>query len=53
MKKGLKEEEVAAKLEEWKKLNEANLAAKLKKKADKKKSKKALAKEKSQGATEA
>ncbi|MDP2038804.1 MAG: 30S ribosomal protein S16 [Ignavibacteria bacterium] len=53
LKKGLKEEEVAAKLEEWKKLNEANLAAKLKKKADKKKSKKALAKEKSQGATEA
>ena len=53
LKKGLKEEEVAAKLEEWKKLNEANLAAKLKKRADKKKSKKALAKEKSQGATEA
>ncbi|OGU65079.1 MAG: 30S ribosomal protein S16 [Stygiobacter sp. RIFOXYC12_FULL_38_8] len=53
LKKGLKEEEVAAKLEEWKKLTEANLAAKLKKKADKKKSKKALAKEKSQGATEA
>ena len=53
LKKGLKEEEVAAKLEEWKKLNEANLAAKLKKKADKKKSKKALAKEKSQGAPEA
>lgn len=53
LKKGLKEEEVAAKLEEWKKLTEANLVAKLKKKADKKKSKKALAKEKSQGATEA
>ncbi len=53
LKKGLKEEEVTAKLEEWKKLNEANLAAKLKKRADKKKSKKALAKEKSQGATEA
>ena len=53
LKKGLKEEEVAAKLEEWKKLTEANLAAKLKKKADKKKSKKPLAKEKSQGATEA
>ena len=50
LKKGLKEEEVAAKLEEWKKLTEANLAAKLKKKADKK-SKKAIAKEKSQGAT--
>lgn len=51
LKKGLKEEEIAVKLEDWKKLTEANLAAKLKKKADKKKSKKALAKEKSQGAT--
>jgi len=50
LKKGLKEEEIAVKLDEWKKLTEANLAAKLKKKADKK-SKKAIAKEKSQGAT--
>lgn len=53
LKKGLKEEEVSAKFEEWKKVSEANLAAKLKKKADKKKSKKALAKEKSQSASEA
>jgi small subunit ribosomal protein S16 len=50
LKKGLKEEEIAVKLDEWKKLTEANLAAKLKKKAEKK-SKKAIAKEKSQGAT--
>lgn len=50
LKKGLKEEEIAVKMDEWKKLTEANLAAKLKKKAEKK-SKKAIAKEKSQGAT--
>lgn len=53
IKKGLKEEEIAAKLEEWVKLKEANLAAKLKKKLETKKSKKALAKEKSQSASEA
>ena len=53
IKKGLKEEEIAAKLEEWAKLKEANLAAKLKKKLETKKSKKALAKEKSQSASEA
>jgi len=53
LKKGLKEEEVALKFEEWKKASEASLAKKLKKKADGKKSKKALAKEKSQSASEA
>ncbi len=53
IKKGLKEEEIAAKLEEWMKLKEANLAAKMKKKLETKKSKKALAKEKSQSASEA
>jgi small subunit ribosomal protein S16 len=49
--KGLKEEEVVAKVEEFKVMKAANLAAKMKKKADKKKSKKALAKEKSQSAS--
>jgi len=53
LKKGLKEDEVAAKLEDWQKLKEANLAAKLKKKLETKKSKKALEKEKSQSASEA
>lgn len=53
IKKGLKEEEIAAKLDEWMKLKEANLAAKMKKKLETKKSKKALAKEKSQSASEA
>ncbi len=52
-KKGLKEDEVAAKVEDFKKMKDANLAAKMKKKADKKKSKKALEKEKSQSASEA
>ena len=52
-KKGLKEEEVVAKVEEFKTMKATNLAAKMKKKADKKKSKKALAKEKSQSASEA
>lgn len=41
MKKGLSEEQIAVKLDEWKKLKEANLAAALKKKAEKSKSKKA------------
>ncbi|MEW6653697.1 MAG: 30S ribosomal protein S16 [Bacteroidota bacterium] len=53
LKKGLKEEEIAVKFDEWKKVSEANLAAKLKKKLDNKRSKKALAKEKSQSASEA
>lgn len=52
-KKGLKEDEVAAKVEDFKKMKDANLAAKMKKKAEKKKSKKALEKEKSQSASEA
>ncbi len=43
MKKGLSEEQVNVKLDEWKKLKEANLAASLKKKSDKAKSKKASA----------
>lgn len=55
--KGLNEEQVAAKLDEWKKVKEANLAAALKKKADKAKSKKQASAEKvedkSDGAAEA
>ena len=43
MKKGLSEEAINSKLDEWKKIKEANLAASLKKKAEKKKSKKAAA----------
>ena len=53
IKKGVKEEEVVAKVEEFKQMKATNLAAKMKKKADSKKSKKALAKEKSQSASEA
>jgi len=45
-KKGLNEEQISAKLDEWNKIKEANLAAALNKKAGKAKSKKALAKEK-------
>jgi small subunit ribosomal protein S16 len=51
VKKGVAEEEVAVKVEEFKKMKEANTAAKMKKKADKKKSKKAIEKEKSQSAS--
>ena len=43
MKKGLSEEAINSKLDEWKKIKEANLASALKKKAEKKKSKKATA----------
>jgi small subunit ribosomal protein S16 len=43
MKQGLSEEQIAVKMDEWKKLNEANLAAASKKKADKAKAKKASA----------
>lgn len=52
-KKGLKEEEVNAKVDEFKQMKASNLAAKMKRKAETKKSKKALAKEKSQSASEA
>jgi small subunit ribosomal protein S16 len=53
MKKGLNEEQITVKMEEWNKLKEANLAARLKKKSEKK-SKKQLEKEKkSDSATEA
>lgn len=48
MKKGLSEEEISLKLDEWKKLKEATLAAKLKKRDEKAKSKKASA-EKAEG----
>ena len=41
IKKGLSEEQISAKLDEWKKLKEANLAASSKKKAEKSNSKKA------------
>lgn len=43
MKQGLNEEQIAVKLEEWKKLKEANLAAASTKKAEKAKAKKAAA----------
>jgi small subunit ribosomal protein S16 len=55
-KKGLSEEQVSAKLDEWKKLKEASLTAKLKKREEKAKSKKASAEkaeEKSDSAAEA
>lgn len=51
MSEGKSEEEINAKLEEWKKLNEANLAAKASKKAEKKSAKKA--EQKSESAPEA
>jgi small subunit ribosomal protein S16 len=44
MKNGLSEEQISVKLDEWKKLKEANLAAATKKKADKANAKKASAK---------
>ncbi len=43
MKKGLSEEAINSKLDEWKKIKEANISSALKKKAEKKKSKKATA----------
>ncbi|MHB8906093.1 MAG: 30S ribosomal protein S16 [Melioribacteraceae bacterium] len=43
MKQGLSEEQITLKMDEWKKLNEANLAAASKKKAEKAKTKKASA----------
>jgi len=43
MKQGLNEEQINSKLEEWKKLKEANLAAASKKKAEKAKAKKVSA----------
>lgn len=43
MKQGLSEEQITLKMDEWKKLNEANLAAASKKKAEKAKAKKASA----------
>lgn len=55
-KKGLSEEQVSAKLDEWKKLKEASLTAKLKKREENAKSKKASAEkaeEKSDSAAEA
>lgn len=55
-KKGLSEEQVSAKLDEWKKLKEASLTAKMKKREEKAKSKKASAEkaeEKSDSAAEA
>jgi small subunit ribosomal protein S16 len=45
MKQGLNEEQISVKLDEWKKLKEANLAAAENKKAAKKLSKKAAAKQ--------
>ncbi len=56
IKKGLSEEQVSAKLDEWKKLKEASLTAKMKKREEKAKSKKASAEkaeEKSDSAAEA
>lgn len=55
-KKGLSEEQISVKLDEWKKLKEASLTAKLKKREEKAKSKKASAEkveEKSDSAVEA
>ncbi|HOI30909.1 MAG TPA: 30S ribosomal protein S16 [Melioribacteraceae bacterium] len=55
-KKGLSDEQISLKLDEWKKLKEAALAEKMKKRADKAKSKKASAdkdEEKSGNAAEA
>jgi len=55
-KKGLSEEQVSAKLDEWKKFKEASLTAKMKKREEKAKSKKASAEkaeEKSDSAAEA
>jgi small subunit ribosomal protein S16 len=43
MKQGLNEEQITLKMDEWKKLNEANLAAASKKKSEKAKAKKASA----------
>lgn len=55
-KKGLTDEQISAKLDEWKKLKEANLASALKKKAEKAKAKKQASAEKeeikSEGAAE-
>lgn len=45
-KNGLNEEQITAKLDDWKKIKEANLASSLKKKSEKAKTKKALAKKK-------
>lgn len=45
-KKGLSEEQIAEKLSDWKKIKEANLAAALKKKAEKSKTKKQKSAEK-------
>lgn len=45
-KKGLSEEQISEKFEEWKKIKEANLAAALKKKAEKAKAKKQKSAEK-------
>ena len=55
-KKGVSEDQMAIKLDEWKKLKEANLAASLKKKSEKAKAKKEVtekAEEKSDSAPEA
>jgi small subunit ribosomal protein S16 len=55
-KKGLSDEQVSGKLDEWKKLKEANLANTLKKRAEKAKAKKASenkSEEKSDSSTEA
>jgi len=45
-KNGLNEEQIAAKLDDWKKIKEANLASSLKKKSEKAKTKKASAEKK-------
>jgi len=52
-KKGLPEDQISVKLDEWKKLKEANLAASSKKKSEKANAKKAVAEEKSDSAAEA
>lgn len=55
-KKGVSEDQIAVKLDEWKKLKEANLAASLKKKSEKAKAKKEVTEkveEKSDSAPEA
>lgn len=56
IKKGLPEDQISVKIEEWKKLKEASLSAKMKKREEKAKSKKASAEkaeEKSDSAAEA
>ncbi len=53
IKKGLSEEQITLKLDEWKKLTEANQAAALKKKAEKAKAKKASAEKQQNTGSEA